>query len=223
MIESLVQIGELLLAFTLCALVGLERTIHGKGAGLRTQSIVGVASALFFQVGAYGFPGSASEDPSRVAAQVVSGVGFLGAGLIITQHSKVRGLTTAASVWESAAIGMAAAASLWYLALAVTGLHFVITYGLKAITDRITAGRPVRLRVRVAYADGRGLLRALLARITGAGWTVVSADPRRSDDLDQAAVVLEIQGTGGAQGLLTQLADMDGVASVEIPDEDEFD
>lgn len=104
-----------LIAFGLTALIGLEREIHGKSAGLRTQAIVGTASALILIVSKYGFSdvlsaGLVEVDPSRVAAQIVSGIGFLGAGLIITRQGAVHGLTTAAAIWECAAIGMAAAA-----------------------------------------------------------------------------------------------------------------
>src|SRR6201992_2807014 len=118
---------ELLAAFGLTALSGVERTIQGKSAGLRTQTIVGTASALILLVSKYGFndvlaPGSIVLDPSRVAAQVVSGIGFLGAGIIITRRGPVHGLTTAAAVWESAAIGLATGAGLLQLATAVVFL-----------------------------------------------------------------------------------------------------
>src|ERR1700760_240090 len=116
------QIVELFVAFGLTALIGLEREIQGKSAGLRTQTIVGTSAALILIVSKYGFSDVLSQgtvvlDPSRVAAQIVSGIGFLGAGLIITRHGAIRGLTTAASVWETAAIGMAAGAGLPILAL----------------------------------------------------------------------------------------------------------
>ena len=132
--QGWVQVGELLLAFALSSVVGLEREFRGKPAGIRTQSIVGTASALILLVSKYGFadvltPGSVVLDPSRVAAQIVSGVGFLGAGLIVTRRGAIRGLTTAAAVWETAAIGMAAGAGLPLLALVVTVLHFVIVLG----------------------------------------------------------------------------------------------
>ena len=91
----------------------LERELQGKSAGIRTQTIVGTAAALILLVSKYGFsdvlvPGTVEVDPSRVAAQIVSGIGFLGAGIIIFRRGSVHGLTTAAAIWESAAIGMAA-------------------------------------------------------------------------------------------------------------------
>ena len=83
-----------------------------------------------------------SFDPSRIAAGIVSGIGFLGAGLILTRRNTVRGLTTAASVWETAAIGTAAGAGLWLLAIVVTVLHFLITYGLRLLSRSLPGGTP---------------------------------------------------------------------------------
>ena len=116
------QIVELFVAFGLTSLIGLEREIQGKSAGVRTQTIVGTAAALILLVSKYGFTdvlqdGLVVVDPSRVAAQIVSGIGFLGAGIIIFRRGSVHGLTTAAAVWESAAIGMAAGAGLLLLAV----------------------------------------------------------------------------------------------------------
>jgi putative Mg2+ transporter-C (MgtC) family protein len=122
------QIVELLGAFGLTSLIGLERTIQDKSAGLRTQTIVGTSAALILLISKYGFgdvlkSGAVELDPSRIAAQIVSGIGFLGAGIIITRRGAVHGLTTAAAVWESAAIGMAAGAGLLGLAVVVVALH----------------------------------------------------------------------------------------------------
>jgi putative Mg2+ transporter-C (MgtC) family protein len=110
------------LAFVLSAVIGLERHRRFKSAGLRTHTLVGVGSAVFTLVSAYGFAdvpgrGAAAVDPSRIAAQVVSGVGFLGAGVIFVRRGSVSGLTTAASVWLTAAVGMACGAGLPALAV----------------------------------------------------------------------------------------------------------
>ena len=135
---------ELLAAFGLTALIGLERTIQGKSAGLRTQTIVGTSSALIMLVSKFGFfdivhEGTVALDPSRVAAQIVSGVGFLGAGIIITRRGAVHGLTTAAAVWESAAIGMAVGAGLLLLAITVVALHFVSALAFSAVERQLNA------------------------------------------------------------------------------------
>jgi putative Mg2+ transporter-C (MgtC) family protein len=103
-----IMVLKLLLAVGLGGLIGLEREAHGRPAGLRTHILVCLGSALFTIV-SEAHLGMANTDSSRIAAQIVSGIGFLGAGTIIRQGSIVRGLTTAASLWTTAAIGMAAA------------------------------------------------------------------------------------------------------------------
>jgi putative Mg2+ transporter-C (MgtC) family protein len=118
-LEALARIGA---AAGLGGIVGLERELDEKAAGLRTHMLVAVGSALFTLVGAYGFSDfpSRTVDPTRIAAQVVTGIGFLGAGLIFRQGFTIRGLTTAASLWLVAAIGMAAAAGFWKGAVIAT-------------------------------------------------------------------------------------------------------
>lgn len=125
------QICQLLLAVGLSALIGIERQLRQKAAGLRTNTLVGMGSALFMLVSKYGFMDILSRyrvvvDPSRIAAQIVSGIGFIGGGIIFKQQSDVRGLTTAAAVWLTAAVGSACGAGLPILACIATGLYFVI-------------------------------------------------------------------------------------------------
>ncbi len=129
--QGLTQVLELLAAFVLSAAIGLERELRQKSAGLRTYTLVGVASALFLLVSKYGFtdvldPGRVALDPSRVAAQIVTGIGFLGGGVIFVRADVVKGLTTAATVWLVAALGMACGAGLIRLALITTVLYFVV-------------------------------------------------------------------------------------------------
>src|ERR1700690_698964 len=124
--QGWLQLEELLLAFGLSALVGLEREIRQKAAGLRTYTLVGVSAALFMLISKYGFmdvleSGRVVVDPARVAAQIVSGIGFIGGGVIFMRRDIVRGLTTAASVWLTAALGMACGAGLPILAVATRG------------------------------------------------------------------------------------------------------
>jgi putative Mg2+ transporter-C (MgtC) family protein len=118
-LEALARIA---VAAGLGGVVGVERELDEKAAGLRTHMLVSVGSALFTLVGAYGFSDFPSRtiDPTRVAAQVVTGIGFLGAGLIFRQGFTIRGLTTAASLWLVAAIGMAAGAGFWKGAVIAT-------------------------------------------------------------------------------------------------------
>lgn len=129
--QGVKQFLELGTAFLLSAAIGLEREIRHKSAGLRTYTVVGTSAALFLLVSKYGFTDVLAKnvivlDPSRVAAQIVTGIGFIGAGLIFVHGEKVKGLTTAATVWLVTAIGMACGAGLRLLALAVTVAYFIV-------------------------------------------------------------------------------------------------
>ncbi len=127
--------GTLILRLALAAglgtLIGIERAYRAKTAGTRTHCLVALGSALFMIVSQYGFvdaPGGTgvhAADPARVAAQIVSGIGFLGAGTIIMQKHVIHGLTTAAGMWVAAGIGMAAAAGLYWVAVTATGLCLI--------------------------------------------------------------------------------------------------
>lgn len=119
-------IFRLLLAGVLGALVGYEREAHGRPAGLRTYTLVSVGACLFTLVSIYGFSGS---DPARVAAQIVTGIGFIGAGTIIQSQAGVHGVTTAAGIWAIAAVGMAAGTGLYLLAiLTALGAYAVLQF-----------------------------------------------------------------------------------------------
>src|SRR5580704_16753571 len=144
--QGLRQFVELGTAFLLSAAIGLEREIRHKSAGLRTYTVVGVSAALFLLISKYGFTDVLIEgrivlDPSRVAAQIVTGIGFIGAGLIFVKGERVQGLTTAATVWLVTAIGMACGAGLPLLALAVTGAYFVVAFVFPLLM-RLLPGRP---------------------------------------------------------------------------------
>ncbi len=115
---TLELILRLALAALLGGLIGAEREYRAKVAGVRTHLLVALGAALMMIVSRYGFDGHG--DPSRVAAQIVSGIGFLGAGAIIVQKHAIHGLTTAAGIWVAAGIGMAVAAGLYTVALATT-------------------------------------------------------------------------------------------------------
>ena len=119
------QVVAMTATFILCLTLGAERHVRHKDAGVKTHVLVGLGSCLFTLVSAYGFApvtgADVSVDPSRVAAQIVSGIGFLGAGVIFVNNDTVRGLTTAATVWLSAAIGMACGAGMIPLAATASG------------------------------------------------------------------------------------------------------
>ena len=124
---------RLLLAAVFGAAVGYERRSADKPAGLRTLSLVAVGSALFTMISAFGFE---SADQSRVAAQIVTGVGFLGAGTILRSGVTVSGLTTAATIWATAAIGMAVGSGMYIASAAGTALILIILYVFAPSRDR---------------------------------------------------------------------------------------
>jgi putative Mg2+ transporter-C (MgtC) family protein len=126
--------GRLTLGLVLGAVIGFERELHRQPAGFRTHSLVALGAALFTIVSAYGFSGSL-VDPTRIAAQIVSGIGFIGAGTILQYRGNIRGLTTAASLWSVAAIGMAAGAGLLVMAVIGTVLILVVL----SLLDRVEA------------------------------------------------------------------------------------
>ena len=127
---------RLVLAGVLGGLIGAEREYRGKVAGTRTHLLVALGSALMLLVSQHGFGGQG--DPGRVAAQIVSGIGFIGAGAIMVDRRSIHGLTTAAGIWVSAGIGMAAAAGLYALAVATTVLALIglEVFGIILFSDR---------------------------------------------------------------------------------------
>lgn len=133
LITTLEPLARLLLAVVLAAAVGWEREKRGRPAGFRTYIMVGLGAAMFTLVSVYAFPGS---DPARVAAQVVTGVGFLGAGTIFQRQTDVHGLTTAAGLWAVAAIAMATAAGLYVVAIAGAVLALIILAALRGFERR---------------------------------------------------------------------------------------
>jgi putative Mg2+ transporter-C (MgtC) family protein len=130
---------RLVVAAAMGMAIGVERELREQAAGLRTHMLVAVGACLFTLVSAYGFESSSEPvDPSRVAAQIVTGIGFLGAGAILREGLSVRGLTTAASLWVVAAIGMAVGLGMFF----ASGVAVAITIA------SLWALRPFRRRLR---------------------------------------------------------------------------
>lgn len=131
MVSDHIVVFRLLLAVLLSGLIGLEREVSGRAAGFRTHILVCVGSALMMLTGIHLFQifqGAVQIDPGRIAAQVVSGIGFLGAGTIIQFRDSVRGLTTAASLWAAAGIGLAVGSGFYVGAAATTVVVLLVLY-----------------------------------------------------------------------------------------------
>lgn len=209
---------RLLTAAALGGLIGFEREIRDQPAGFRTHILVAVGSCLFAIISAYGFdaflgfrPQEIRFDPSRIAAQIVTGIGFLGAGAIIRYGMTVRGLTTAASLWIVAAIGLAVAVGQWAMAATATAITLVALWALRRIRPRLTRGLKrgheeflleleptTSLETVVRHVDGAGLrIDRLSVEEGGEGdrmvSLVVTIPPDRSAE-DVAALLTETPG-----------------------------
>ncbi|GLY74835.1 MgtC/SapB family protein [Actinoallomurus iriomotensis] len=221
--QGLTQIGELLIALALSAAIGVEREIRQKSAGLRTHTLVGFASALIMVVSKYGFTdvldGHIVLDPSRVAAQIVSGIGFIGGGLIFVRRDVVRGLTTAAAVWLTAAVGMAAGAGLWLLALLVTAGYFLVMVALTPLAARLPRSKYTPSLLHLTYLDRQGILRRVIEYCTEHGFVIGRLSVDRSDpESGTVSVTLAVQGGGSTSELTARLAELDGVLTVSSDD-----
>lgn len=158
---------RLVVAAALGLAIGFEREIHGHPAGLRTHMLVAVGSGLFTVLSAYGFagvPGSGPIDPTRIAAQIVSGIGFLGAGAILKDGIVIRGLTTAASLWATSAVGMAAGAGEYVIAAVASGVILVSLWPINALAQRLhgTNIPEVQLRLSMQNLESLGKVTSIL-------------------------------------------------------------
>ena len=147
---------RLIAAAALGALIGLEREIHDHPAGMRTHLLVSLGSAGFTVLSIAAFP-APGADPGRIAAQIVTGIGFLGAGAILKEGATIRGLTTAASLWATAAVGMAAGAGAWITAVTITAVVIVSLWPLRLVADRVIGRDPHIVRMRLLVDDAAAL------------------------------------------------------------------
>ncbi len=234
----------LLAAVVLPTLIGLERQVSNKSAGMRTHALVGLGAALFMVVSKYGFSDVVEADlvrldPSRVAAQIVSGIGFIGAGLVFVRRNKVRGLTTASSIWLTAAVGSAAGAGLILPAAFATGAYFLVVVVYAKVIDRLRlSGRRYHV-LQVTYVDGTGSLREILQSCTALGFQILGFTTRPLEhgnsgvlgkiindepglpDPKLVEVELEIEGLGTRHGLLDALSALPTIKAISFDDENE--
>jgi putative Mg2+ transporter-C (MgtC) family protein len=216
--ETMELLLRLLLAAALGGAVGLERELSGQRAGLRTHLLVGLGACTFTEASAFGFgylathPPLTALDPSRIAAQVVSGVGFLGAGAILRSGINVRGLTTAASLWVVAALGLVSGLGLYaegLLACALTLLALVGLRPLRARLQRVQSGPEEMLVEADPDLEIGSLVRPLSER------QVQVTNIRIQDDEDVRRITLTLRLAGNADAVLAGVASVRGVRDVE--------
>ncbi len=213
------------LALLLSTIIGLEREVRQKNAGMRTYALVGTGAAVIMLVSTYGFSDVLQRqvvvlDPSRMAAQVVSGIGFIGGGLIFVQRNSVRGLTTAAGVWATAGIGLAAGAGLTVIASAGTFVYLLVSVGYPYVSRRLPAARQIS-PLRVTYLDGSGVLRRLVAECSAHGFAIAGLAVEREGvraGEPTVTVRLGLHGRGQIAALAADLEGIDGVVKVRAGD-----
>jgi putative Mg2+ transporter-C (MgtC) family protein len=215
--------GEILLRLALtailCGAIGLERESRDQVAGLRTHILVGVGATLFTLVSAYAFQGFSQGgrvyDPTRIAAQIVSGIGFLGAGAIIRQGFNVRGLTTAAALWVSAAIGMAMGAGYYFGGVITTA----VVLGSLVIFRLLRPALMPHLRTEVVLVDleveSEAQLSDLLVFIAGRGARLQGMSSERENGDIGVRLDLRVPPEVDVQDLLSDLAGRPGLEKVQ--------
>lgn len=212
--------ARLIVAAALGALVGAEREIHGHPAGIRTHMLVALGSALFTVLSIHGFgqgPGS-GIDPTRIAAQIVTGIGFLGAGAIIRQGLSVRGLTTAATLWVVAAIGMAAGAGYYGGAVITTAVVLISLWPLRILARMGTSRFRPQTSMLVAQLAAGASPGPLIDEVERLGGRVKSLDI--SHEADRRTVLLDVTmpPRADAPRVIAQVGELDDVLEVRWTD-----
>lgn len=184
---------RLVVACLLAFVVGLDREYRAKDAGLKTHFLVSLGSALFMIISRYGFDNSTQVDFSRVAAQVVSGIGFIGAGTIIFQKQIVRGLTTAASLWSVSAIGMAAGAGMYAVAVAATLLTLIGLEAFGYIFKKLAARR-IYISILV---DNKQMAQMVYLDLKKVGYQILSYEMNKLDNAEGYRVAIVVRSLVG--------------------------
>jgi putative Mg2+ transporter-C (MgtC) family protein len=193
--------------------LGLEREIHGHPAGMRTHMLVALGSAVFTVLSIYGFPqtaGAPAADPSRISAQIVTGIGFLGAGAIIKFGTSIRGLTTAASLWVVASLGLAAGAGAYFVALVGMAIGLAALWPARVLASKLelSGGRMIRLEIEIKKLDFfAGVTRVLLSHHI----EIVSVSTEKSKAGHLVALEVRLPSASIQHAVLTDLESITGV------------
>ncbi len=212
---------RLAMATLLGGMIGLERERLDRAAGLRTHALVSVASALMMIVSTYGFPATSSGaegslDPSRIAAQVVSGIGFLGAGVIIFRDNTVRGLTTAATIWSVAGVGLAAGGGLYLPAMVGTFFMLLIQAGFKPLERKFFAKHQREHRVLLQVDHRMDVLEGIefATKSTPVRLRSMHFDSSTGENLDTVELTLMAESQQDVLNLLGRLRKVDAVRHI---------
>lgn len=221
---DLQTIIRLLMASVLGGLIGLEREVHGRPAGFRTHLLVSLGSSLFVIASIYFYrlygnfsgAGPVGVDPGRVAAQVVTGIGFLGGGAIVRDRANIRGLTTAACLWLAAAIGLACGIGMYSVSVVVTVIALISLLLLKKVENVLKRDNYLEIKVWSLDTDGQAIAVEQVLRDCGA--SIVRRSLEKDVTHGEFLLTFQIRVTGEelACDLVDAVAALDGVKKVAL-------
>ena len=212
--SDLELLGRLLIAAVLGGAIGAERELNDQPAGLRTHMLLTIGACLFTVISAYGFRRGVGTDPSRLAAQIVTGIGFLGGGAIVRHGLTVKGLTTAASIWATASVGVAVGAGDYVLGVGGAGLVVGTLVGLRRVSATLQRWGVSREEFVLATRPGFDVERIVEA-VRRERVELRGLDREAGRDEDRVVLVVKLRPRYRPDQLLDVLGRLDGVRQVE--------
>ena len=214
MSSDLELLGRLLLAAVLGGAIGAERELNDQAAGLRTHMLLTIGACLFTLISAYGFGGGIGTDPSRLAAQIVTGIGFLGGGAIVRHGLTVKGLTTAASIWATASVGVAIGAGSYVLGVGGAVLVVGTLFGLRRVSSLLQ--RWGVSREEYVLTTDRGFdVQRLVELVERERVDLRGLEHHEDEDGDRVVLLVKLRPRYRPEQLLDALRGVEGVGHVE--------
>jgi putative Mg2+ transporter-C (MgtC) family protein len=207
-------LGRLVVAAALGGAIGAERELNDQAAGLRTHMLLTIGACLFTLISAYGFGQGIGTDPSRLAAQIVTGIGFLGGGAIVRHGLTVKGLTTAASIWATASVGVAVGAGDYLLGVGGAALVVGTLFGLRRVSTTLQRWGVSREEYVLATRPGLDVQRIVEA-VRGERVELRGLDREGGGNEDRVVLVVKLRPGYRPEQLLDVLGRLDGVRQVE--------
>jgi putative Mg2+ transporter-C (MgtC) family protein len=212
--EDLVLLGRLLLAAVLGGAIGAERELNDQAAGLRTHMLLTIGACLFTLISAYGFGSGIGTDPSRLAAQIVTGIGFLGGGAIVRHGLTVKGLTTAASIWATASVGVAVGAGSYVLGIGGAVLVVGTLFGLRRVSNVLQRWGVSREEFALVTVPGFDVQR-IVELVEGERVDLRGLEHHQDEDGDRVVLLVKLRPRYRPEQLLAALRRVEGVLQVE--------
>jgi putative Mg2+ transporter-C (MgtC) family protein len=212
--EDFVLLGRLLLAAVLGGAIGAERELNDQAAGLRTHMLLTIGACLFTLISAYGFGSGIGTDPSRLAAQIVTGIGFLGGGAIVRHGLTVKGLTTAASIWATASVGVAVGAGSYVLGIGGAVLVVGTLFGLRRVSNVLQRWGVSREEFALVTVPGFDV-RRIVELVEGERVDLRGLEHHEDEDGDRVVLLVKLRPSYRPEQLLAALRRVEGVLQVE--------